>query len=1167
MAEEASVGENGAAAAPRMTLPIIGIGTSAGGIKALQDLFDAMPEGMGAAFVVIVHLDPDSHSELAEIISAHSDLPVEQVTATVRLEPDHVYVIPPDRQLRISDHLISAVPFREPRGHRAPIDLFFRSLAEQKSDGCAVILTGAGSDGAVGARAIKEAGGIVLVQEPEEAEYPSMPRSVIATDAADFILPIRDLAQRLAELIRAKKQTHLSTESEDDESLLRRILGHLRARTGHDFSNYKRSTVYRRVLRRMQVSRTDTLQRYFHYLRDNIEESRALLADLLISVTTFFRDARCFDALAGEVVPHLFENAEKGAVRVWIPGCATGEEAYSIAILLLEQAERIDFRPEIQIFASDIDSGALAIAREGRYSHAITADVSEERLRRFFIGDGEFYRVKRELRDSVLFANHSLLRDPPFSRMDLVSCRNLLIYLTREMQQQVLTSLHYALNSNGYLFLGASENTDQPAGLFRPVDREARIFRSTGRKRHELPALPSRLLTSTLVGYEPSTRPGHTSGARGPQNLHRLALEADSPPSILVDDSWRVIHLSETAGRYLQPRGGPISAEVLDLVRQELRPELRAALTRAFERRESALSAALFVQFNGAPRRVYLQVKPVSPGERDKSAERALIFFIEAGPEEYLSRETHEPDAGDDMLRLQQELELAQGSLHASREEYEAANEELRAANEELQSINEEYRSTAEELETSKEELQSINEELQTVNSELKSKLEAVSRAHSDLQNLMASTDVATLFLSSDLRIKLFTPGLSDLFRIAAGDVGRPITDFTHQLEYDDIAQDAGRVLRESAPIEREIRSRDGAWYALRVAPYRTTEGKIDGVVVTFLNITARRRMEDDLRASEAHLKQEMRLVELSRSPIFVWDFDDGIIKWNRGSEELYGYSLDEALGKIKNELLQTVVPGSSFEEVRAQLLRQGSWKGELHQVAKSGRALVVDSHIELVPGEGRRYVLESTRDITERKALESRQKLLVSELTHRVKNLLTVVQGMVHQTGKTSSSIQEFIKKLDGRITALADSQKLLVDSIWEGADLRALIERQLRPYTGDDSSRLRLAGDSVILPAELATPFGLVLHELATNAAKYGALSDENGRVELSWSVVDGNKERALKVVWKEADGPRVRPPGANGFGSQLIRQGLASAKVEHEFHPEGIRCAIEFPLQFPS
>lgn len=718
---------------------VVGIGASAGGVEALCQLLDALPEKVGAALVVILHLDPQARSALPQILAMHTPMPVVQVTDRSQLKPDCVYVIPPDRQLQIDDHTIAAVPFTEERGHRLPVDTFFRSLAAQHGDGIAVILTGGGSDGAVGVKAVKEAGGIILVQDPAEAMHSSMPAAAIATEVADFVLPIRQLAERLMELIGTKKRAPAVQKATDEEDNLRRILAHLRVRTGHDFSHYKRSTVMRRLLRRMQVSRMEGFEDYFAYLRDHAEEAQALLADLLISVTTFFRDSKAFESLAANVIPNLFRG-DRNPIRVWVAGCATGEEAYSIAMLLMEEAGKHESRPEIQVFGSDMDSRALNIGREGRYPLAIEADVSEERLRRFFTRDGEQYRVKRELRDTVLFANHSLLKDPPFSRLDLVSCRNLLIYLDRDLQQQVLSTLHYGLNPDGYLFLGSSESGEHPEGLFRVVDREARIYQSAGRAVERMPALPRILgIPTEQLGVPAAPVP---ISARSAQALHRDSLETQAPPSVLVDQNNRVVHLSENAGRYLQPSGGPLTHDLTDLVRSEMRFDLRTALHRAFERDEASLSAAIQVRFNGGSHPVYIQVRPLA-GEHERETKRAIVFFIE-GEEGQGTRLSDVQEGNSETLnQLRQELEMVQSRLRTMREESEAANEELRAANEELQSINEEYRSTAEELETSKEELQSINEELQTVNSELKLKLETVSRANSDLQNLMAAMDSA----------------------------------------------------------------------------------------------------------------------------------------------------------------------------------------------------------------------------------------------------------------------------------------------------------------------------------------------------------------------------------------------------------------------------------------
>jgi two-component system CheB/CheR fusion protein len=537
---------------PGSTKPIIvTIGASAGGVTALQRFFEAIPAETGATFVVVVHLDPDRRSELPQILAGRTHMPVIQVNRTEKLQPDHVYVIPPDRRVLLIDHQISAAEFDEPRGKRAPIDLFFRSAAERVGDGFAVVLSGAGADGTAGVRAVKEAGGIILVQDPQEAEHASMPRSAIGSGVADFILPVRDLAARLVELIRVKQSGKQPEEPEVDEELLRRVLAHLRVRTGHDFSKYKRSTMLRRLARRLQVTRTENLSEYYEVLRESADEAQALLSDLLISVTTFFRDHAAFEALATGVLPGLFEGSELDAtIRVWVSGCATGEEAYSIAMLLQEEAAKHELRPSIQMFGSDLDARALAVAREGRYPASIEADVSEERLRRFFIREGEGYRVRQELRDTILFAVHDLLKDPPFSHVDLISCRNVLIYLDRDLQEQVCSTFHYALNPGGFLLLGASETAENPPGLFRTIDRNARIYKSiaqTGDKPRLLPRLLGRITVrdrTALVGRHVSPSVALSEAA-----LHRRVLEKVAPPSILVDEMHRVVHLSENAGR------------------------------------------------------------------------------------------------------------------------------------------------------------------------------------------------------------------------------------------------------------------------------------------------------------------------------------------------------------------------------------------------------------------------------------------------------------------------------------------------------------------------------------------------------------------------------------------------------------------------------------------
>jgi two-component system CheB/CheR fusion protein len=848
--------------------PTVAIGSSAGGVAALQTLFERTPPDLGVAFVVVAHLEPSHPSELVAILQRRTTMPVHQVEKAEQLRPNCVYVIAPDRRLSISNGGISSLPFDEPRGHRAPIDQFFRSLADQHGDGFAIVLSGAGSDGVDGINAINEAGGVVMVQDPKDAEYSSMPRSAIATGVADVVAPVAELPAKLVELIGHKHRIQEHQKADDADNALRRILAFLRARTGHDFSQYKRPTIMRRLTRRMQLNRLDRIEDYAIFLRENAEEIQALFSGLLISVTTFFRDQAAFEAVAERVIPSLFDEDREGEpIRIWVTGCATGEEAYSLAILILEEAARREFRPEVQIFATDLDAGGLATAREGRYPIGIETDVSEDRLRRFFLREGDHYRVRKEVRDLVVFASHSMLKDPPFSRIDLVSCRNLLIYLERDLQAQVLGTLRYALKADGFLFLGSAETVDSTNGLFRSVDREHRIYQAMQDAKHTVPILPRLLMAPRIGMAQPRVAPMHQA-AHSYGGAHREALESSGPPSILVDEEQKILHLSESAGRFLAPAGGPVSTSLAHLARPELRLDIRAGLHRALDKGETSLSLPIPVQFNGVAHRVFVQVKAAPPTEDGRP--RAIVFFFEGGAMDPVTGRAEGSFDHDLLSQTQQELQLTRDRLRASREEYEAANEELRAANEELQSINEEYRSTAEELETSKEELQSMNEELQTLNSELKMKLEGVSRAHSDLQNLMATTEVGTLFLDIGLRIKRFTPPLADLFSVTPSDEGRWITDFTHRLKYAGLEADARAVLKHLAPIEREVEDELGRWFLVRLRPYRTVDDRIDGVVVTFVDVTERKASERRLELLTAELEDRVknvlaRVVELAR--------------------------------------------------------------------------------------------------------------------------------------------------------------------------------------------------------------------------------------------------------------------------------------------------------------
>jgi two-component system, chemotaxis family, CheB/CheR fusion protein len=829
-------GSDGESGRPVRT-SVVGIGASAGGIEALRVFFETVPSDLGLAYVVIVHLSPHHNSELASILGRRTQMPVAEVgDVPVELKADHVYVISPDKKLEISDTTIGSTPFDEPQGRRTAIDVFFRSLAESHGDGFAIILSGGGSDGAVGAKAVKEAGGLVLVQDPQEATHDGMPRAVIAAEVADLVLPVRELAMRLGELARHKEKlaplmpphTEEVTIGEDEELVLKRIFDLVRARTNHDFSRYKRATILRRLARRMQLNHRTTLEQYLTMLREEPTEVQALFDDLLISVTSFFRDPAAWEALRVQVIAPLVERAQPNqTIRAWVPGCATGEEAYTLAMLFREEFARRELPGEMVVFGSDVDQGALAAARDGLYPAAIAADVSEARLSRYFRAEGDHYRISSEIRDSVVFAAHSVLRDPPFSKLHLISCRNLLIYLDRDLQQQLQNVFRYGLRDDGFLFIGVSETADPE--LFEPLDKQHRLFRARSRGAGpgtRLPQLPPLPLIPAMMER------GRDRGMRlrrSAAEVHLEFLETWAPPSALVDEHWNIEHLSESAGRYLQPRGGPPSHVVTELVRPELVDELRSALHRSFELHEVTLSAFVPVRFNGTPHRVAMLVQPRA---RDQGRDQhVLVTFLEAGKLE--DQDDAERGGGSDSIVA--ELRMAEQRLESMRQEHGMAYEDLRAANEELQSLNEEYRSTTEELETSKEELQSVNEELQTVNYELKMKLEEVSRANNDLENFIAATDIPMLFLDRDLGIKRYTAPLRQIFNIRPSDQARPIGDLTHNMEYQDLEQDAARVLHELTPIERQIRLNSGEAMTVRMRTYRTADERIDGVVVTFV--------------------------------------------------------------------------------------------------------------------------------------------------------------------------------------------------------------------------------------------------------------------------------------------------------------------------------------------
>jgi two-component system CheB/CheR fusion protein len=877
-------------------LPMVGLGGSAGSIAALQSFFSTMPADSGMAFVVILHLSPDHESNLAALLQHTTQMKVIQVQETEKVRPNHVYVIPPGKALASLDGHLRLTDLPSSRGRRVTVDLFFRTLADTHGpQSIAVVLSGAAADGAIGIKRIKERGGLTIAQDPQQAEHGSMPRAAISTGMVDWVLEVDQMPGRLLEYQERSRRIRIPPEEgphpvekirpslDEAETALRDVLIFLKTRSGHEFSYYKRATILRRISRRLQVNGVDDLPGYLTFLRTHTGESGALLQDLLISVTNFFRDREAFLSLETHI-PKLFRG--KGAndsVRVWVTACATGEEAYSVAILLREYARTLEAPPIIQVFATDLDEAAVQEAREAIYPETIAADVSEERLRHFFVKEHRGYRLRREIREIVLFAQHDLLGDSPFSRLDLVTCRNLLIYLNREAQRRVLDIFHFSLRCGGLLFLGSSETVDEETALFSNIDKKHRIYahRSTPRTTLPIPSGPSTIArardaqerasdgagasrraleantfkvgTQAIPVESPKELPGSWA------DLHFRLIDRIAPPSILVDSEHEMVHVSKTAGRLLNISGGEPTRNLLRLVHPMLRIELRSALYRAAQTQASAEVAATPIEIEGHLFNVTIRVVSAD----DVAAGHFLVLFETRPVEEGAAEASRSSDPQESVARqLEHELERLKSLLRETVEQYEASGEEFKASNEELQAMNEELRSATEELETSREELQSTNEELTTVNEELKTKVDELARANSDMQNLMSATAIATVFLDRDLRIMRFTPPAVDLFNFILTDVGRPLSDVTHRLDYPSMRDDAQRVLQTLIANECEVTNSEGRCFLARILPYRTTEDHIAGVVVTFVDITARRAAESRAMKSEEHVRQSTATFE-----------------------------------------------------------------------------------------------------------------------------------------------------------------------------------------------------------------------------------------------------------------------------------------------------------------
>jgi two-component system CheB/CheR fusion protein len=990
---------------PPHDLIVVGLGASAGGINALKEFFTAMPADSGMAFVVVLHLSAEHESSLASILQIRTTMPVAQVADSATLEPNRVYVIPPNRYLALRDGTIGTTVRGDAIGSRVAIDLFFRSLADSYGrNAVCIVLSGTGSDGTAGLKRIKENNGFAIVQDPGDAEFDAMPLSAIGTNLVDWVLPVHDMPRKLVQLRESSERLKLTTALEEPvdlegEELLQELLTLIRVRSGHDFTSYKRPTLLRRIARHLQIHELEDISAYLRLVEERPDEMQSLIRNLLINVTNFFRDPEAFDSLDRNVLPGLFAaRTREDTIRVWSAGCASGEEAYSLAILLSEWAERVPDPPRLQVFATDIDDEAIAEARKHRYGDVMEADVSPERLERFFLKEHDGYRVRKELREMVLFAPHDFLRDPPFSKLDLVVCRNVLIYLNRATQERALRIFHFALNPGGHLFLGNSETADIATMLYAPIDTKHRIHarRPTPAYLHDSP--PPRTATSGA----PPARPGrHETIDFGA--LHYKVVEQYAPPSVLLNDSLDVVHVSASAGRFLHIGGGVPTASVFKVVHVDLIPELRAALYEVKREATTSTAPGVRVALDGRVVFVNLTVRRVDMPE---AGGPFLLVLFEEVSEAVQSEQVDVPTRRildkDDALqtvvgRLDEELRRTQERLRQSLEQHDTSVEELKASNEELQSTNEELRSATEELETSKEELQTVNEELTTVNHELKDHVDELSRANSDLSNLMASTDIGTIFLDRDLNIKRFTPKARELINIIPSDVGRPIRDLTHRLHSGDWLLDTVEVLHSQGTLEREVSAANGRYYLARVTPYRTLEDRVDGVVLTFVDITERKLAVTRLRESEARLR---RALQVDSVGVIFFDRQRRITEANPAFLRMSGYSAED----VDHGLLRwdDLTP-PEFRERSNEAVNEFNSTGESATyekqfVCKDGtRRWGLFSTKRFSEDEGVEYVVDISERVRFEEALreaDRRKDEFLATLAHELRNPLAPIRA-----------------------------------------------------------------------------------------------------------------------------------------------------------------------------
>ncbi len=1144
--------------------PIVGIGMSAGGLEVAMEFLDAMPPDSGMGFVIVQHLEPTRKSLLAELLGRHTRMPVIEVADGTAVEPDHVYVIVPAQTLLIEDGVLRLVEPAESRGYRHPIDHFFTALArDRKTCAIAILLSGAGSNGCAGIQDIKLAGGMCIAQDPDTAKFDSIPRNAIATGAVDFVLAPADMPEAL---IRYSRQPYIDGTAEAviagaSKAEFGDVLTLIRARSGHDFRAYKRTTLTRRTHRRMGLAGIETFDSYLTKLREEPAELHSLLRDLMINVTGFFRDPEAWQALEREVIVPLVRQAVPDQhIRVWVPACSTGEEAYTIAMMIAEQPQTAEKRLLVKIFATDLADNNLTAARRGTYPGSMVESLSSDRLERFFEKTGDSYRIQREIRETVVFAPQNVLADPPYSKMDLVSCRNLLIYLDTDGQDRVLALAHFALREGGYLFLGNAESIGQRDHLFAIVSKRWRIYRRTSGKPASLADFPI---------WPPAQQP---DPQRAKPRLADMAVQALAdrfgPASVVIDRHYRIQHFHGLTAEYLTQPPGPPTLDLMAMARDGLALAIRRAVKQALESDESPRSVAMATKSGkvevtasmlGSRNGDGLILVSFSPSAKGAGSRAAASRTSRAKPE-------LEPERGYD-----DDLKEARDELHAIVEEYETANEELKAAIEEATSVNEELQATNEEMESSKEELQSLNEELNAVNAELEHKVAELDETSDDLRNLLAGNDIASIFLDEQTRIKWFTPAVTRLFDVIDTDIGRPISHLAQKFVNGDLVGKARAAIDQLAMAQETVKAHSERIYSLRVQWYRTRSNRIIGAVASFVDVT-------ELEQSQARIAEardySQAIVQTVHDPMVVLN---GALCVQTASPAFYRYFQVEAKDTV-GQLVYDLGNGQwDIPELRRLLDDLLPTSGRIadfeveHEFPKIGRRFLV-LNAQRIVGYGDRpdLILLAFNDATERKEVERHRTILIGELSHRVKNSLAVVQSIATQTLRSSTTLEQFHDAFAGRIQALSRAHDIALKGGYQKIALDVVVDQALEPFKAN--GRIEIAAGPVIeLKPAISQSLTLMLHELATNALKYGALSTGAGAVAIDWRAelgagADGDTLRIV-LSWVESGGPLVAAPSRVGQGTQFIK---ASVQYELrgdttiEFPPEGCRATISFPLK---